>query len=66
MSIPPAPPRTSWRDTVARIACNAILRTVATPWYRSRIAGLIRLGLVAAASGASLPDDPPAAGNPDA
>lgn len=51
MSIPPAPPRLSWRDTVARIACNAILRTVATPWYRSRITAYIRLGMAAAISG---------------
>jgi hypothetical protein len=37
------------RDRIAWWLCNAILKTVATPWYRKRISGAIRYGLAAAA-----------------
>jgi hypothetical protein len=57
--------RPSWRDTTARVLCNAILRTVATPWYRSRVTSYMRLGVAAYARAASVLDDPPAPGDPD-
>lgn len=38
-----------WRDRIAWFLCNAILRTVATKWYRQMIEGAIGYGLASAA-----------------
>ena len=37
------------RDRFAQWVCNLALRHIATPWYRTRIDGAIRYGLMAAA-----------------